>query len=136
MVDLGSVVSVVYDQDCGVCGATVEWLRKRDPSLSFVGNLAEALPPGVPREETGETVFVVDATGQVWRRAAAIARLLRGIPGLAALGWRMLGGLLTLPGIAWLAERGYRAFARRRHRVSALLGLKACKLPEGRAHGS
>ena len=122
---------VVYDQDCGVCSATVEWLRARDGSLRFVGNLAEVLPPGVPREETGETVFVVDeATGRVWRRAGAIARLLRGIPGFRALGWRMIGALLAVPGIAWVADRGYVAFARRRHLVSAALGLQACKVPQ------
>lgn len=127
-------LSVVYDQDCGVCSATVEWLRARDGSVRFVGNLAEVLPPGVPREETGETVFVVDdASGRVWRRAGAIARLLRGIPGGSALGWRILGALLVLPGLAWLADRGYVAFARRRHRVSAALGLRACKVPHGKA---
>ena len=123
-------LEVVYDQDCGVCSATVEWLRARDGGLRFVGNLAEVLPPGVPREETGETVFVVDgASGRVWRRAAAIARLLRGIPGLGAAGWRLLGVLLALPGLSWIADRGYVAFARRRHRVSAALGLRACKVP-------
>ena len=44
---------VVYDADCGVCQASVEWLRKRDRRgrLRFAGNDGE-IPAGISREET------------------------------------------------------------------------------------
>ena len=126
-------LTVVYDEDCGVCGASVHWLEARDPSLKLVGNGAETLPKGVAREETGETVFVVDeASGQQWKRARAIAKLLRGLPGWRALGYRLLGVVLVLPVVGWFAGLGYDAFARRRHRVSAALGMGVCKVPARR----
>lgn len=123
-------LTVVYDQDCGVCGATAHWLVTRDPSIKLVGNGAETLPAGVAREETGETVFVVDeATGAQWKRADAIAKLLRGLPGWRAVGYRILGVVLALPLVRWFARIGYDNFARRRHRVSAALGMGVCKVP-------
>ena len=126
----GMGLTVVYDQDCGVCSATASWLVARDPSIKLVGNGAETLPAGVAREETGETVFVVDeATGAQWKRAEAIAKLLRGLPGWRSLGYRILGVVLSLPVVRWFARIGYDNFARRRHRVSAALGMGVCKVP-------
>jgi predicted DCC family thiol-disulfide oxidoreductase YuxK len=126
-------LTVVYDQDCGVCSATAAWLVERDVSIKLVGNGAATLPSGVAREETGETVFVVDeSTGAQWKRAEAIAKLLRGLPGWRAFGYRLLGLLMSLPGVRWLARIGYDNFARRRHRVSAALGMGVCKVPKRR----
>lgn len=117
---------VVYDADCGVCQASVEWLRKRDwrGRFRFAGNDGE-LPVGVSREETEHTVVVLE-NGRKWTRGAAAARLLRELRG-----WAILGRALRLPGIAWLADHGYDRFARSRHRVSAMLGLTSCPAPRG-----
>lgn len=115
---------VVYDADCGVCQASVAWLRKRDlrGRFRFAGTDGE-LPPGVSREETEHTVVVLE-DGRKWTRGAATARLLRELRG-----WAFLGRALRLPGIAWLADRAYDRFARNRHRVSAALGLTSCSVP-------
>jgi predicted DCC family thiol-disulfide oxidoreductase YuxK len=115
---------VVYDADCGVCQASVEWLRKRDRRgrLRFAGNEGE-LPPGVSREETEHTVVVLDR-GRKWTRGGAMARILRELRG-----WSLLGSVLRLPGVAWIADRGYDRFARNRHRISAALGLTSCPVP-------
>jgi len=112
---------VVYDADCGVCQASVGWLRNRDrrKRLRFVGN-TEPLPTGVSPEETERTVVVLEGARK-WTRGAATARLLRELRG-----WSLLGRALQVPGIAWLADRGYDRFARHRHRVSAALGLSSC----------
>jgi predicted DCC family thiol-disulfide oxidoreductase YuxK len=117
---------VVYDADCGVCQASVAWLRKRDVQgrFRFAGNDGE-LPAGVSPEETEHTVVVLEG-GRKWTRGAATARLLRELRG-----WALLGHALRLPGIAWLADRGYDRFARNRHRVSAALGLASCSAPPG-----
>jgi predicted DCC family thiol-disulfide oxidoreductase YuxK len=106
---------VVYDADCGVCQASVEWLRKRDRR--------GRIPAGVSREETEHTVVVIDGARKL-TRAAAMARLLRELRG-----WALLGLALRLPGIAWIADRGYDRFARNRHRISAALGLSSCPAP-------
>jgi predicted DCC family thiol-disulfide oxidoreductase YuxK len=122
---LGPMI-VVYDADCGVCQASVAWVRKRDRRgiFQFVGNDAADLPPGVSREETEHTVIVLDR-GRKLVRAEAVARILREFRG-----WSAIGALLRAPGVRRLASWGYDRFARHRHRVSAALGMRACAMPE------
>jgi len=118
---------VVYDADCGVCQASVAWLGQRDRRgrLRFVPNDVE-LPAGVSPAETEHTVVVLEGARK-WIRGAAAARLLRELRG-----WAILGRALRLPGIAWLADRGYDRFARNRHRFSEALGLASCSVRRGR----
>ncbi|GAC1344429.1 MAG: hypothetical protein NVSMB23_19320 [Myxococcales bacterium] len=117
---------VIFDASCGVCEACVRKLQRSAPAdtFRFVGNDAPELPPGVDRAQAQETVIVLEGARQ-WTHAAAVARLLRALPP-----WAPLGTLLDLPGVRALAGAGYQAFARRRHRVSAFLGLRACGLPQ------
>ena len=113
---------VVYDADCGVCQASVGWLRERDRrrAFQFIGNDAAELPAGVSREETEHTLVVLDGARKL-TRAEAVARLLRELRG-----WSALGAALRVPGIKQLANWGYDRFARNRHRVSSALGIRAC----------
>jgi predicted DCC family thiol-disulfide oxidoreductase YuxK len=122
---------VVYDADCGVCQASIDWLRQRDRRalFHFVGNDGE-LPAGVSREETEHTVVVVEGARK-WVRSAAVARLLTELRG-----WNVVGRLLRLPGIARLADRGYDKFARNRHRISAALGMTSCPAPRRPPRGT
>jgi predicted DCC family thiol-disulfide oxidoreductase YuxK len=119
-------VIVVYDADCGVCQAAVEWLRERDRrgAFQFVGNDAAELPAGVSREESEHTLVVLDGAGKL-TRAEAVARLLRELRG-----WSALGAALRLPGFKQLANWGYDRFARSRHRISAALGMRVCAIPQ------
>jgi predicted DCC family thiol-disulfide oxidoreductase YuxK len=116
---------VVYDADCGVCQASVAWIRRRDrrSAVQFVGNDAPELPAGVSRDETEHTIVVLDG-GHKLVRADGVARILRELRG-----WSALGTVLRVPGLRQLGNLGYDAFARRRHRVSAALGLRACAVP-------
>jgi len=120
-------LTVVFDSGCGVCASSVRWLAQRDrrAAFAFVGNDAPALPPGVSREEAQAAVVVVDGQRK-WTGAAAVARLLRELPA-----WAPLGLFLALPGVRAAAAAGYAAFAPRRHRVSALLGLESCAVRPG-----
>ena len=120
-------LTVVFDSGCGVCAFSVRWLAQRDrrAAFTFVGNDAPALPPGVSREEAQAAVVVVDGQRK-WTGAAAMARLLRELPA-----WAPLGLFLALPGVRAAAAAGYAAFAPRRHRVSALLGLESCAVRPG-----
>jgi predicted DCC family thiol-disulfide oxidoreductase YuxK len=117
---------VVFDADCGVCQASVGWLKARDRRgiFQFVGNDADPLPAGVSLEETEHTVVVLDGARK-FVRGGAVSRLLRELRG-----WSMAGQLLRVPGIAQVANFGYGQFAKRRHKVSAALGLTACKVPD------
>jgi len=57
-------------------------------------------------------------------RSRAMAAALRGLPlPYHPLAW------FALPGLHWISDLGYDAFARNRHRVSQLLGLTACRIP-------
>jgi predicted DCC family thiol-disulfide oxidoreductase YuxK len=116
---------VVYDADCGVCQASVGWARARDRGgrLRFMPNDAE-LPESVSLAETEHTVVVLDGARK-WTRGGAVARVLRELPA----GWSALGWVLRLPGLRWLADRGYDRFARNRHRISAALGMRSCAVP-------
>jgi len=122
--DLGELV-VVFDADCGVCQAAVEWIRRRDAAhrFRFVGNDVEKLPEGVSLEETEHTVVVLEG-GRKYVRGQAVARVLQELRG-----WSIPAALLKVPGLRQLADAGYDAFARRRHRISSALGLRACAVP-------
>jgi predicted DCC family thiol-disulfide oxidoreductase YuxK len=119
-------VIVVYDADCGVCQASVAWLRKRDrkAAFQFVGNDVEQLPQGVIREETEHTMVVLDG-GRKLVRAEGVAHVLRALPR-----WAAVAALLRAPGIRNLANWAYDRFARNRHRVSAALGMRACAISD------
>ncbi len=124
------MLTVVYDADCGVCQASVAWLRKRDrrSALRYVGNDTQPLPAGVTLGETGHTVVVLEEDGRKYVRAEGVARVLRELRG-----YRALAALLTAPGLKALANLGYDQFARHRHRISAALGLRACAMPQRKA---
>ena len=117
---------VVYDADCGVCQASVAWVKRRDRSgaVQFVGNDAAELPPGVSREETEHTIVVLDG-GRKLVRAEGMARILRELGA-----WSLAGAVIGAPGIRRLANWGYDRFARNRHRISAALGMRACAVPD------
>jgi len=120
---------VVYDADCGVCQASVGWVKKRDRKgvFYFIGNDAERLPAGVTREETEHTMVVLDGERKTVR-GEGVARILRELPG-----WSLMGAALRAPGIMQIANWGYDRFARNRHRVSAVLGMRVCAVPERKA---
>ena len=117
---------VVYDADCGVCQASVAWLRKRDRKgvFQFVGNDLAQLPSGVSREETEHTMIVLDGARKLVR-AEGVARVLRELPA-----WAPIAALLRAQGIRNLAGWGYDRFAGNRHRISAALGMRACAIPD------
>ena len=116
---------VVYDADCGVCQASVAWIRKRDRRgvFQFLGNDLPDLPPGISREETEHTLVVLDGARKLVR-AAGVARILRELPG-----WSPISALLRAPGLRVVANWAYDHFAQNRHRISAALGMRSCTLP-------
>jgi predicted DCC family thiol-disulfide oxidoreductase YuxK len=118
-------VLVIYDADCGVCQASVAWVRRRDRTgaIEFLGN-DQPLPASVSPAETEHTIVVLDGDRKLVR-AEGTARILRELRG-----WRWAASLIQA--LRPLADRGYDAFARRRHRISRALGMRACAMPARR----
>lgn len=116
---------LVFDGDCSFCTSSVNVLQR----------LVKRLPPIVPwqhidldalgltRQQCEEAVQWVGPDGQVRSGEAAVAQVLVD----AGKGWRLLGRLMLLPGVRWLAGVVYRWTARHRHRLPG--GTPACSLP-------
>ena len=118
-------VIVHYDDDCGVCSASVRALRRiTDEAVTF--DPARRLEDAELRRLSQEAI-VVTGEGGPWTGAPAVAEILRhagpvGTVAASTLGW---------PGVRTVADLAYRAVARNRSRISQALGLQAeCRLPE------
>lgn len=118
-------VTVWFDDDCGVCSASVRWLRKRtDPTVVFRPNreldneqLRASASDAIVVTDADESWTAVDAVAIVLDRSGRLGRL-------AAFG-------LRLPVVHAVAGVVYRWVAANRARLSARLGLAAgCDLPK------
>lgn len=117
--------TVIYDADCGICFQLCRVLQRLDvlERLHFVGNdQRELIPESLPDALLDQTVVVLTPDGKQLTHERAAAEVLAALP-LAGLG---LGHVLRVPGVSWLARHAYRAFAVRRHDISAQLGLGQC----------
>lgn len=116
------MATLVFDADCGICVAAAGWAARRTPlDLHGNGTAAAALHlRDLPPAARGRCVHHVDALGRRTSGGAAVAAVLRDVPG-----WRWLGNALSAaPGVT---ERGYRVVARHRARISSSIGLRACR---------
>jgi predicted DCC family thiol-disulfide oxidoreductase YuxK len=130
-------VEVIFDGDCAICQASVDWLTRRDalevisarPSSSLPADDAASLP-------IADTVVVRDPLGVVVVRSTAVATTLACLPG----GWGLLGRqlvrILQVPPVRVLGDGAYNLVARNRIAISRILvrmGLltTACRVPAG-----
>jgi len=128
----GPAIIVSYDSDCGICHWSARLGARLDRLglITWLGRDPEGpLPPGWTRArfdaEREETIMAWAPDGdRVWLRHRALARALAALP----LG-RLVAWIPALPGLDWLLERGYRAFAVRRHHFGAWCGLGVCGMP-------
>lgn len=114
--------TLLYDADCGFCTQSAHWLRRRHLGAAIEPlQRADLITLGVDAERAAREIpFVSGHPGQegetgttVSYGAEAIARaLLTGGPG-----WRLAGGLMLRPPIAWLAAPIYSLVAANRHRL-------------------
>lgn len=118
---------LLYDGDCGVCSAAVQFILRHDHHARFsfaaldspiAGELlaTHGVPAGV------DSVVVLDG-GRAYLRSAAIFQVLRRLGGA----WHLLLVGRVIPR-RW-ADAGYDWFARRRGWFSARLGLASCPVP-------
>ena len=118
----------MYDEDCGACRWTAEWLRRldRDGHLAFVAiQHADHLLGEIPPSRRLDAMHAVTADGRVSTGGAAIPVIARQLPAGATVAWIAL---------RWPAgtERLYRAVAARRTTIGRWLGQEACAVDPSR----
>ena len=118
----------LYDGDCAFCTRAGLFLRRHVPTAARIvaWQATDLVPLGVTRQQCAAAVQWVDDNGVV-AGPVAIAALLHTAAGPRGLAWRVLGRLLGLRPVLWLAWPVYRLVARNRHRLPG--GSAACELP-------
>ena len=122
----------VYDGDCSFCTMCVQLLERHLPRRPEVQawQLMDLSALGVAEAEAAHSVQWVEVSGRISSGAAAVARLLVHAGGR----WGLLGRLLLVPPISWVATGVYRLVAVNRHRLPG--GTAACALPPDRRPGA
>ena len=123
--DLVPTPTLVFDGDCAFCTSAVGVARRVLPTgVTVVAwQFADLAALGVTAERAQQEVLWVDGDGAVSGGAAAVTRLLRA----AGLPWSVLGVLISLPPLRWVAPPVYRLVAANRHRLPG--GTPACRMP-------
>ena len=115
-------LTVLFDAECPFCVHTVMVLQRLDRNhrlaLVPLQEAASVLSDAPSREELTASLHVRNSDGEWVRGGAACLRIAAALPLLMPLA--LVG---RLPFAMPLIERGYRAVARNRHRLSRLLGL-------------
>jgi predicted DCC family thiol-disulfide oxidoreductase YuxK len=111
-------LTLLFDRNCAFCRHEMAALRERDAGrgrLRFVDISApgfDAAAWGATPEELDARLHAVDALG----------RTHRGVPALrlayTAVGLGLLWAPTRWPGLRWLSDAGYAAFARHRYAIS------------------
>ena len=117
--------TLVFDGDCAFCTTAVGVARRVLPAgVTVVAwQFADLDALGTTADRARQEVLWVDADGTVSGGAAAVARLLRA----AGLPLSVLGVLISLPPLRWVAPPVYRLVAANRHRLPG--GTPACRMP-------
>jgi predicted DCC family thiol-disulfide oxidoreductase YuxK len=120
--------NVIYDGDCGICTHTIRLLRHLDWAhrLTFFSNSDPNTFdkfPEVTLERSREEILAQDPRTGWYGGFQACEWIACRVPLL----W-ILVPLTLIPGIDSLGNKIYKKVARNRHKISAALGLKACKI--------
>jgi predicted DCC family thiol-disulfide oxidoreductase YuxK len=103
---------LVYDGACRLCRRSVGWLRRalpRQPDVVAYQD-ADLAALGLSTAEAEHSVQWVEPSGRVAAGHVAVARLLLWAGGR----WRVLGALMLVPPVSWLAAGAYRLVAHAR----------------------
>ena len=106
---------LVYDGDCGFCTASADRIRPHlhEPATVQPGQVLDLPALGLTDDDVTSAAWWVDESGRRWRGHAAIGKAL-----IAAGGWRrVIGQLLIVPPLSWLARPVYAWVARNRGRL-------------------
>jgi predicted DCC family thiol-disulfide oxidoreductase YuxK len=117
---------LVFDGDCAFCTRSVRVLERIGPDAEIVAwQLTDLDELGITEEQAADAVRWVQIDGTVRSGHEAIAAAL----GSAGRIWRIVGQVMLLPGISWLAAKAYRLVAANRYRLPG--GTPACAVGDG-----
>jgi predicted DCC family thiol-disulfide oxidoreductase YuxK len=117
---------LIFDGDCSFCTSSAQWIEHRLPDGVRVEpwQRLELDAFHLTEHDVTTAAYWVDDRGTTYRGHRSIAKAL-----IAAGGpWKVVGALLLVPPISWLAALGYVVVAKNRHRLPG--GTPACKLPQ------
>jgi predicted DCC family thiol-disulfide oxidoreductase YuxK len=122
----------VYDGDCAFCTSSVRFIESRIPTTAEIvpWQCSDLDALGTSAERAERELLWVHRSGRVDGGADAIAALLVDADG----GWQVIGWLMGVPPVSWLARIGYRLVAANRHRLPG--GTPACALPPAQRPGN
>jgi len=115
-------VVLIYDAECPVCRAAADWVLRnavdRDDfeTVPCRSEETRARFPAVTEAACLQAMHLVLPDGTVLAGERAVPEILR-----RTRRYRRAAGLFRLPGAGILSRLLYRAFARRRHRISRLI---------------
>ena len=107
---------LVFDGDCGFCTASARWIEARLPSDGPQVEPWQSLELdelGLTEIDVTTAAWWIDDDGARHRGHAAIGRSLMAAGGL----WGLVGRLMLVPPVSWLAAAVYAVVARNRHRL-------------------
>jgi predicted DCC family thiol-disulfide oxidoreductase YuxK len=117
---------LLYDGDCAFCTTCAGVLERIGADVEIVAwQLTDLDELGTTEERASEAVQWVEVDGTVRSGHEAIAAALSTAGGI----WRIIGRMLLLPGISWMAAGVYRLVADNRHRLPG--GTPACAAADG-----
>jgi predicted DCC family thiol-disulfide oxidoreductase YuxK len=112
---------LLYDGDCAFCSSCARFLKRLRPDADVVPwQLTDLTALGVSEQQASDSVQWVGGDGTIRSGHEAIAALLC----VAGAVPRSVGRLLLLPGLSWIAAKGYRLVADDRQRLPG--GTPAC----------
>ena len=111
-------IRIFYDGACIVCANEVEHYQRIDRygRLELIDISVPRFDPltyGLNRDDVMRQLHVIDHAGRTYRGVDAFLVIWQAYPD--KLFYRLLGKLVTLPGLNHVARFGYRCFARYRH---------------------
>ncbi|WP_327111655.1 DUF393 domain-containing protein [Streptomyces sp. NBC_01341] len=122
---------LIYDGDCAFCTSSVVFAERHvRPRCEITPwQFADLESLGVTQGRAEYELLWTTPTGSVHGGAQAVAKLLLSAGGA----WSVLGALLTLPPVRWLAHGVYRLVADHRDRMPG--GTPACAVPAAQRQG-
>jgi predicted DCC family thiol-disulfide oxidoreductase YuxK len=99
---------LLYDGDCAFCTKCAHLLERIGPNAEIVPwQLTDLAELGITEEQATDAVQWIQIDGTARSGHEAIAAVLNSAGGI----WRIVGRVLLLPGISWLAAKVYRLIA-------------------------
>ncbi|HEY5046108.1 MAG TPA: DUF393 domain-containing protein [Solirubrobacteraceae bacterium] len=116
---------LIYDGDCAFCRKCARALERIEPDAEIIAwQSADLAALGITEEQATDAVQLVQIDGTVRAGHEAIAAILSSTGGI----WQIIGRMVLLPGISWMAAKVYRLVADNRNRLPG--GTPACAVTD------